>query len=152
MHEAGKIANKLLELAGSNGKTLTPMQLLKLVYMSHGWMLGIFGKPLIRNQIEAWKFGPVIPDLYQKVKAYRDQPINITLHVDDPTPLSPAEESLIRQVYSLYGDYSGPELSRLTHQPGSPWDLTYDANGWADTISNDVIEDHYRRIYQERAQ
>ena len=38
------------------------MQLLKLIYVAHGWHLETSsGNPLIQNKIEAWKFGQVIP-------------------------------------------------------------------------------------------
>ena len=38
------------------------MQVLKLVYYCHAWMLGLYGRPLIRQPIEAWRYGPVVPE------------------------------------------------------------------------------------------
>lgn len=35
MHDSRIIANRFLELAERNGDTLTPMQVLKLVYIAH---------------------------------------------------------------------------------------------------------------------
>ena len=57
MVDARVVSNKLVELARSMGKTLTPIQILKLVYIAHGYSLGARGVPLIQNRIEAWKFG-----------------------------------------------------------------------------------------------
>jgi uncharacterized phage-associated protein len=70
------VANRLFQLAGRAGYRLTPMQLVKLVFLCHGWMLGLYGKPLVRDRIEAWKYGPVIPKLYNAVKQYRGGPIS----------------------------------------------------------------------------
>jgi len=39
----------------------TNLDVIKLVYLSHGWYLGIYGVPLIAEPIEAWPYGPVIP-------------------------------------------------------------------------------------------
>lgn len=64
-------------------------------------------------------------------------------------PLVSVEESLIRQIFDIYGHRSGVELSRLTHQPGSPWAQTYLDGVQNVVISNDIIEDHYRALSEE---
>ena len=71
------VANVLLSTARAQQKSLTPLQLMKLAYMSHGWMLAMTGKPLFNNRIEAWKYGPVIPDLYTQIKKYGSNPMVI---------------------------------------------------------------------------
>lgn len=152
MHDSNRIANRLLELATAAGDTLTPMQILKLVYICHGWMLGLYGVPLIRDEVQAWKYGPVIPRLYNSVKAFRDQPVTGPLPVrGDQEPLVPQEENVIRQTYEIYGQKTGPALSRLTHQDGSPWAQTYRDGIAGLVISNDLIEDHYHILASQRA-
>lgn len=149
MHDSLTIANRFLDVAAASGDPLTPMQLLKLVYIAHGWMLGLYGVPLIRDDVQAWKYGPVIPRVYHAVKDYRNQPVYGPLPQNRNDTLVPAEESLIRQIFDIYGHRSGVELSRLTHQPGSPWAQTY-LDGMPNlVISNDIIEDHYRALSHE---
>ena len=58
------IANYFLDLARAQEKALTPLKIQKLVYFANGWHLAIKGVPLINEQVEAWRFGPVIPSLY----------------------------------------------------------------------------------------
>ena len=48
-HAALAVADYIL----TNGKSFTPMQIMKLVYIAHGWSLGLRQKPLIRERIEA---------------------------------------------------------------------------------------------------
>ena len=63
-------------LLANSDRKLTPMEVNKLVYISHGWMLALHDESLISEKIEAWKHGPVIPSLYHKFKMYGAEPID----------------------------------------------------------------------------
>ncbi|MBN9555723.1 MAG: DUF4065 domain-containing protein [Alphaproteobacteria bacterium] len=152
MHDSRTIANEILRVAEAHGNSLTPMQLLKLAYIAHGWSLGLYGNPLISNDVQAWQYGPVIPDLYNAVKNFRGRPVQFPIEgAPHGDVLTPAEANLIRQVVQLYGDKSGPALSRLTHAPGTPWAQVYEDGTFGIDIPNDIIEDHYKRLAKERA-
>jgi uncharacterized phage-associated protein len=146
MLDSKTVANRFLDIARNAGDQLTPMQLLKLVYLAHGWMLGLYGRPLIKDEIQAWQYGPVIPRLYNALRDFRGGPVTEKLASTLNEGPSPTESSVIEQVYDLYGDKSGPALSRLTHAPGSPWALTYEPGSFGIVIPNDLIEDHYQRL------
>lgn len=140
--DASVVANRFLQLAKNKGRTLTPMQLLKLVYIAHGWMLGACGRPLIKNDVQAWTYGPVIPDLYRKIAKYRSNPVE---YIDTTEDENLDEESLaiIDGVYKAFYKLSGPALSRITHKKGTPWSQTYAPGEFGKTISNDIIQDYY---------
>lgn len=147
MKSSVAVANRFLELAAEEGDRLTPMQLLKLVYIAHGWMLGLYGRPLISDEVQAWQYGPVIPRLYNAIKSYRSQPVEGPLRVPgERCNLDAAEQDIIDQVFELYGSFSGPALSRITHAPGTPWTKTYVPGRFGSVISNDLIEDHYQKL------
>jgi len=55
------VADDILYLARQANNPLTPMQVLKLAYIAHGWQLGLHGRPLINEPVEAWKYGPDLP-------------------------------------------------------------------------------------------
>jgi uncharacterized phage-associated protein len=63
MHDSRTAANSFLALVGRASAALTPMQLLKPVYIANGWTRGLHRRPLIRNEIQAWQYGLVIPCL-----------------------------------------------------------------------------------------
>lgn len=149
MADTFAVANRLLSLASERGETLTPMQLLKLVYIAHGWSLGLYRRPLISDEIQAWKYGPVIPRLYNATRSFRGQPVKMQFSVRGQE-LSGEESSLVDQVFGIYGNMTGPELSRLTHAPGTPWHVTYVPGEFGMRIPDDIIEDHYVRLSQER--
>jgi uncharacterized phage-associated protein len=138
------IANRFIELASRDGSLLTPMQLLKLVFLAHGWMLGLRGRPLIGDEIEAWKYGPVIPELYAKLKRYRANPVST--NIDGPfEKLDSAEDDIVYQVYKIYGRLSGPQLSNLTHVKGSPWQSVYRPENSATPIPDNLIGTYYEQ-------
>lgn len=151
MHNSVTVANRFLQLASERGETLTPMQLLKLVYIAHGWMLGLYSRPLIRDDVEAWQYGPVIPDLYNHVRQYRGQPITATLNDRSGERLDDLEDDMVRQVYDIYGQQTGMALSRITHADGTPWAQTY-TGAFGVTIPADMIEDHYKQLAATRRQ
>ncbi|WP_200905587.1 type II toxin-antitoxin system antitoxin SocA domain-containing protein [Methylobacterium sp. ARG-1] len=122
------------------------MQILKLVYIAHGWRLGLYGKPLIKDEVQAWQYGPVIPRLYNAMRHFRSSPVVGPLSAPSSDTLNKNEKSIVEQVYNIYGDMSGPALSRLTHAPGTPWDMTYEDGEFGVEIPNDIIEDHYERL------
>jgi uncharacterized phage-associated protein len=138
------VANRFLDLAKQKNDSLTPMQLIKLVYIAHGWMLGMHGRPLIKDEVQAWQYGPVIQNLYNVIKNFRSQPVVGPLETNDNNDLDETESDIVDQTYNLYGHYSGPALSRITHAPGTPWTNTYSPGAFGKVISNDIIEDHYQ--------
>lgn len=145
-YNAIDIANRFVHIAKEESKTLTVMQLLKLVYLAHGWHLGVFGEPLIKEQVQAWKYGPVIHELYLDIKDFRSSPV-----VMEPARdvLDKDAEKTINWVYQHYGHLTGIQLSAITHWEGSPWSLTYEPGSYGTTISNDLIEDYYRKQIEE---
>jgi uncharacterized phage-associated protein len=151
MQTSMTVANRFLALAGERGDALTPMQLLKLVYIAHGWMLGLHGRPLIREEVEAWQYGPVIRQLYSEIRHFKSQPVTGQIK-NGKGELDAQETDIIDQVYAVYGSKSGPALSRLTHQTGSPWHRVYEPGSFGDVIPNDLIEDHYAQLASRAAE
>ncbi|MCG8465499.1 MAG: DUF4065 domain-containing protein [Xanthomonadales bacterium] len=139
------VADEMLKIAKEKGKTLTPLQLMKLVYVSHGWALAMLGQGLFEDRIEAWKYGPVIPELYQAIKAYGRDPIPLgNIQSDSNNKVPEHIKSFLRSVYKSYGHLSGIDLSNLTHLPGTPWEKVYEQGTRNAQIYDEAIMQHYR--------
>lgn len=145
-HDAREIANWFI----IHGLFLNPMQIIKLVYMSHGWMLGLHDRPLFRQRVEAWRYGPVIPDVYHELKIYGNSPVENLITGVVEVNLDDVELDLVQQVNELYGGYSGILLSQITHADGSPWHKIWTMHGKQAIISNELIKDYYKNL-AERA-
>lgn len=151
MHSARAIANRFLEIAQSEGKQLTNMQLQKLVYFAHGWHLALTGEPLLTDAVKAWTFGPVIPPLYNSLKMFGNGLVTEFIKRKNSDtgeisvvkePLTDYEERLLLRVWQVYGKMTGSEMSYLTHQPGTPWEATWNKEKFS-VISDHLIKEHF---------
>ena len=141
-HDARAVANGLIDRAAREGKRYTPLQIIKLVYFCHGWMLGLYERPLVRQRVQAWLYGPVVVDVYRGLKRYGGEPVARRMSVADED-FDELEEDLVDQVHEKYGSLSGRELSRLTHAVGTPWHQVWYGKGRNSIIPNFLIQEHY---------
>ena len=151
MYDALTIADEILKIAKAKGKALTPMQLMKLTYIAHGWALALLKRDLFPNRIEAWKYGPVIPDLYQATKSYgrNEIPLHAIGDVNE-TKVDPQTKAFLSSVFDTYGSFTGIQLSALTHKSGTPWAQVFRPNVMGISIPDDLIKRHYEELYRAR--
>ncbi len=160
------IANYFIRKGLDEDTPVTAMQVLKLVYIAHGWHLAITkGHPLISDQVEAWKYGPVIPTLYHEIKVFRGEPCSSLLSLFDgagrkfryPMVQDSGVGRLLDWVWERYGSKSGNYLSSLTHLPGTPWEKIWCQEGGSvkkgAVIPDELIEEHYsKRLPKPKAE
>lgn len=147
------VANQFLTLAAQQGRALTQMQVLKLVYIAHGWNLALLGRPLIDERVEAWQYGPVIRELYNGMRQFGGRAVTGLLPLtpgDRAEDLDPQQVHLVNEVYRLYGHMNGIKLSQITHARNTPWEQTYSPGAFGTEIPMDLITDHYQRLHNER--
>jgi len=161
------VANEFLKIAKKHDDSLSPMKLQKLVFYAHGWSLGLMGTPLISNQVEAWDWGPVIPELYHEFKRYGNGPItdcSRTFVLRDrkmvsvvPTlneyPDSRERENaqrIIERIWSLYGSSSPAKLSNSTHAAGTPWAQVYEPGKRHIVIPDLMIKSYFEGLTDAR--
>lgn len=156
MEQSKAIANYFIQKAFDTGKEITPMKVVKLVYISHGWHLGLNGSALIDERVEAWRYGPVVESVYHAVKQYGSEQIKSLLSTLNLSGLkfsatipvvSEDIKPFLDKIWSVYCDYTGLQLSSLTHQKGTPWDIVWNEQGGKEKehapIPNDLIKKHY---------
>lgn len=95
--------------------------------------------PCFDEKIEAWDFGPVVPEAYLEYKQYgsgdiptiksfimfdEDNVWNSKKVKFEDTTISDDDKSLIDKVIDKFADYSATDLVSLT-QKQSPWNDTY---------------------------
>jgi uncharacterized phage-associated protein len=153
-YKVGDIANFFISKSLETGRAVTPLQLQKLIYFAHGWNLGITKTPLILENIEAWKNGPVIEELYHEFKRYSYNPISEFSEqisgqdLSEPV-LDETTTLFLEKIWTTYSKRSGLDLSRLSHEVGSPWHTIVTKLGGVyripanKVIPNDLIEKYF---------
>jgi len=151
------LANEFLNRASTAGRSLTQMQLQKLVYLSHGWHLAETETALSAEGFEAWQFGPVNRKLYNALSRYGSRAVSRLIRWGDDTPfmsddgedaieeLNASGNDVIDLVWDVYGHYPAFKLSALTHKDGTPWSQTFEA-GRNNPIPDVLIREHFREL------
>jgi uncharacterized phage-associated protein len=137
-YDGRAIANFVLDLCDSRGRSVTNLALQKIVYFCHVWSLIETGRPLIRHKFEAWEFGPVLPYLYREFRDYDRAPIVgraskidpvdgkhriVEYHFDSDT------ESLLLKIAGFYSRMRAGDLVELSHAEGGPWHSVWNHGG-----------------------
>lgn len=152
------VANYFLDRAADEGRDITPLKLIKLVYIAYGWVLALLGAKLFSEQIEAWRHGPVVPSLYHEFKHFGKDPITSrSLCIDDGFDFGGEEPriednspvlAVLDKVWAAYRRFSGWALREKTHALGTPWHESY-AVGQNRPIEDRLIAPHYKQKIRE---
>ncbi len=129
--KATVLGHIITDYLNGKGIDVSPKKLQKLVYYVEAWHLVHFDSELIEENFEAWVHGPVVPNLYQDLKkfGYNDiQVINDEIDsaedriekVASENNISEDQLQLIYSVLNKYGTLSSFELEMLTHSE-APW-------------------------------
>lgn len=116
---AVEVAKYLLGLSDPNEHDITNMKLQKLLYFAQGLFLALKGKPIFKEEIQAWKHGPVVPAAYEEFCEAGNRIIPIPA---DAHRVKPGKETaeFLQDIFKVYGQYSAAKLSAITHSEG-PW-------------------------------
>lgn len=124
-------------------KLFGDLQLQKLLYYAQGWHLAWDGRPLFRDDFQAWRLGPVVPEVR------RDGPLEWP--INDPE-FSDAELRSLDAVIEFYGHRTGAYLSDMTHDE-APWkvarrDLPVGASS-QNVITKRALRAYFTRVASE---
>lgn len=153
------IANTFLDMADMENRSLTPLEVQKLVYFAHGWHLAIKGNALFNERVEAWPYGPVIESVYHAFKHFKKKVITSRATISDfqegtvigelatlPKDMDKQTQSIIHRVWDQYKNLSGAQFVEITHKPGTPWSIIASIHGGSPRsawIPDELIRQHF---------
>ncbi len=125
------------------GEGISNMKLQKILYFAQAAHLVVEDSQLFNEEILAWKYGPVIQEVYQVYKGTR-APIKapsskayMNLNTDTVT--------FLEEVWQLFGKYSAGKLVEMTHAH-APWKSVF--NGSRDVIiTKDSMKEYYQDVF-----
>jgi len=136
---------------------VTNLKLQKLLYLSYERYLLRVKKKLFKEDILAWRYGPVVKSVYHEYKTHKSEAIS---DLDDDIEIIENNEeltkplsylrllssdiglegiSIIDEVIKEYKDTTAYELVELTHEEGRPWSRV----NLNDVITPEVIYNCY---------
>lgn len=147
------IAYAFVKRGIDTGQPITQMKLQKMIYFAQGIHLALYNEPLLKETFQAWKYGPVIPDIYHAYKLYGSNPIDDTSWIwngeianEELNTLSENAKKTINYTWDTLKDINAVKLSNWTHKEGSPWQKVY-VNGANDVlIPNNEITSYFTRF------
>lgn len=161
MYNSLDIARYIINHLNEENSSVSNLKLQKLLYFVQGFFLAIKDEPCFNDRIEAWDFGPVVPNAYHEFKEFGSNGIPMiktyfkfnsdnfwdseTVEFDDKV-INDNDKELINAVLDLYKNYSATALVRLTHNQ-DPWSNTYDQGCKNLIISNESIKEYFKRKY-----
>jgi uncharacterized phage-associated protein len=151
-YPASVIAYAFVKKGIEEGNYVTQMKLQKIVYFAHGYHLAKYGEPLINEEFEAWKFGPVVQTIYQDYKLYgSDNIIDTGLITNESealegTKLDASAMDAINYTWDVTKHLNAGQLSRWSHLEGSPWAQVYNGKQPSIPIKNTAIEDYFKKV------
>lgn len=148
-HDARSLANEIIKRTLADGGEITHLKVQKLVYYCEAWMLAIHGRSIIRQDVQAWQYGPVIDDLYYSLRHHKKAPITELIARASNVELDNDESDIVSRVYTQYGAKSAYNLSAMSHLKDSPWDITRRKWGNISSIPKSLIRDYYGKLWKE---
>jgi len=147
-YSASTIANYFIKKYATSGE-LTPLKLIKLVYVSYGWYLETFENkaPLVNEKPQAWRYGPVFPSLYNNLKQHGKSFVKEPINCFTSEVINDEDARFLDKVWEIYGQKDGIYLSALTHKDGTPWSETY-PKGENLIIPDPLIKDYYKKLLE----
>lgn len=125
-YSAMDVAKYTISYYCEQGSPISNLKLQKILYFS--WIEYYKQKKqhLFEDSFCAWKFGPVVPDVYYEYCIYAGMPIPDYPYDKNPkTLLSGADQNILNPILHRYIGATAHDLVDKTHEEGKPWSVIY---------------------------
>ena len=137
----------------------TVMKILKLTYFTQGFHLALENKPFFTDEIQAWRHGPVVIELYEHLKKKRiseDSPYAIKDKSNEDEYKNVSDKfgyiqgNILKVVFKKYGRLASWHLSDITHEEDSPWDKVYKEKP-KKKIDIKIIQEYFKTVIDRQS-
>lgn len=123
MYSAVTVAKYVIFRCHKDEYTISNLKLQKLLYFVQAEFLVDKNEPCFGEKIEAWDFGPVVPEVYQRFKIYGSANIPFFEGIVSFS-ISEKDKRIIDEIIKECAKYSAASLVEITHNQ-SPWKEAY---------------------------
>ncbi|EAE6189453.1 TPA: DUF4065 domain-containing protein [Listeria monocytogenes] len=130
-YQADSVAGYIIDYCKEKNYELNNLKLQKLLYYAQAKFLVAKSRPLFKEDIEKWKLGPVVPEIYHLYKNYGakniysvEERLEIIFNKDGGfkfekikfEKIKLEDEQILKMVIDKYAPYNPFELVNMTHK------------------------------------
>lgn len=123
MTTAIKLAKYIVNKCVEDNHPITNLQLQKILYYVQREYLRKYDEPAFVDDIKAWQFGPVVPEVYYEFCYYGAMPIEN--RYDNTSDIDITDLDMVNQIVDDKRKLDPWAMVNDTHKPGGAWDKTY---------------------------
>jgi len=137
MCDAIELAKYIVSKCIDDDKPISNLQLQKILFYIQKDFIKR-GKLAFPDDIEAWQFGPVVPDVYYHYCGHGATPI---FYKYEETNVELNDKNRIDSIIEDKRELNPWEMVQETHKSGGAWDIIYkDGQGNRNIIPTDLIK------------
>lgn len=150
------VSRHVINYSNTQDYGISNLKLQKILYFIQAFFLVSTPEQCFEEKIEAWDFGPVVPEAYREYKQYGSGDIpsisyiikfddediwesKVTKYKDDV--ISEEDKRRIESVVDKFADYSATDLVTITHGQ-TPWKNAY-RRGQNNEITIEAIKEYF---------
>ena len=156
MYNVLDVCRHVINYSNNQDYGISNLKLQKVLYFIQAYFLISTPEACFVEQIEAWDFGPIVPEVYNEYKQYGSGDIPyITSYIQfdeediwnsaridfSDNIISDDDKKLIDMVVDKFSEYSATDLVTLTHRQ-APWKYAY-VRGMNNAIKNESIKEYF---------
>jgi uncharacterized phage-associated protein len=141
MYSVLDVARYIICYCKKQGYSISNLKLQKILYFVQANFLVTNGIPCFSEAIEAWDFGPVVPEVYHAFKIFGSADIPGVICRGAETAIRRADRQIINEMVDECAEYSASSLVQITHNQ-DPWKNAY-RKGYNNIISNSSIQSYF---------
>lgn len=144
MYRALNVARYIVQRCNNQNRAISNLKLQKILYFVQAEFLVTKNQPCFVESIEAWEFGPVVPEVYHQYKIYGGANIPFRRQFSGVVSISEEDRELIDGIVDECMQYSASALVEITHNQ-KPWSNVY-ISGMNREISIESIRKYFSEV------
>ena len=159
MYKAIEAACAIVNYANIKDRPVSNLKLQKVLYFVQGYYLQMTGHAFFSDEIEAWPYGPVVPDVYEQFQQFGANFIPYTreysefdyltwdenVHYFNMNDLRKQDLDFLKAVVDKLDKYSASDLVTITHKQAL-WQQAIEFGNRAIITKNSI-----KQYFDERA-
>lgn len=142
VYDALDIAAYVVKRCHETNTTVSNLKLQKILYFIQAQFLVCRNERCFYQRIEAWSFGPVVPEAYQEYKIYGGAAIPFS-DTNPEKKISESDLELMNRIIDKCSKYAASDLVEITHRQ-KPWKDAYTPRA-----NNEILPESIKKYFKK---